>query len=67
MMISIKEGKLIPKKEPDNYVFSIDDPFDLYHNPGKTLLKSTANATKVRELMKKAYLSTLQGFHLVLD
>eukprot|EP00831_Metopus_contortus_P081831 TRINITY_DN8704_c0_g1_i1.p1 TRINITY_DN8704_c0_g1~~TRINITY_DN8704_c0_g1_i1.p1 ORF type:complete len:158 (-),score=20.97 TRINITY_DN8704_c0_g1_i1:144-617(-) len=67
-MISIKEGKVIPKKEPDDYIFSIEDPFDTYHNPGKTLRFETAQGNRTLDLFKKAYLSSIQGFKtLILD
>eukprot|EP01022_Parablepharisma_sp_SALTPOND_P014591 TRINITY_DN19_c0_g1_i1.p1 TRINITY_DN19_c0_g1~~TRINITY_DN19_c0_g1_i1.p1 ORF type:complete len:1089 (-),score=90.52 TRINITY_DN19_c0_g1_i1:16664-19930(-) len=66
-MISIKEGKVIEKKEPDSYLFSIEDPFDLYHNPGKTLIKGTPHAKEVKMKFFKAYLSCLQGFRMLID
>jgi len=66
-MISIKEGKIIEKKEEDDFLFSIEDPFDLYHNPGKTVFRSSPEGKRVKEKFIKGYLSCLQGFRLQID
>ena len=75
-MVSIKEGKVIPKKQPDKYAFSIEDPFDLFHNPGKTgkgklknsisnhlVDKGGGNYHKIIKAFKETYLSLIQDCH----
>lgn len=66
-MISIKEGKPIDKKDPDDFLFSIEDPFDLHHNPGKTVKRGTPGAAKIKDKLYKAYIRSLQNFCTIVE
>jgi len=60
--ISVKEGTTLKKRESDsNYLYSIEDPFDPYHNPGKYLLKGTPSAKKMLKVMFQSYELLKQG------
>lgn len=56
--LSVREGKHLPrsKTEEDNrYLYSIEDPFDPFSNPGRRLKKDTIEAERVLKLMKISY------------
>ena len=55
--ISIKEADFKErKKEEENYVFSIEDPFDLSHNPGEKIKETESQKKeKIIQEMKLAF------------
>ena len=55
--ISIKEADFkIRNKEEENYVFSIEDPFDLSHNPGEKIKETDSlKKDKIMQEMKLAF------------
>jgi DNA polymerase sigma len=56
-----KELKDCFKKNPDLVAFSIDDPFDPHHNPGKSMLTNSAQFNKFITSMKKEINFVLNG------
>jgi DNA polymerase sigma len=56
-----KEAKDLFKNSPDNVAFSIEDPFDPTHNPGKSMLINSAQFNKFITAMKKEINYILNG------
>jgi DNA polymerase sigma len=56
-----KELKDCFKKTPDSVAFSIEDPFDPHHNPGKSMLINSAQFNKFITSMKKEINFILNG------
>jgi DNA polymerase sigma len=56
-----KEAKDLFKNSPDNVAFSIEDPFDPTHNPGKSMLINSAQFNKFITAMKKEVNYILNG------
>lgn len=52
------------KSENDNSAFSIEDPFDLTHNPGKSMTLNSAQFNKFLTAMKKEINYILNGEYL---
>jgi len=57
--LSVKEGRHLERKEESNeqeHLYSIEDPFDIKHNPGKYLkAKHLNNAEKMLRCMRQSY------------
>ena len=49
------------KERDDNIAFSIDDPFEVTHNPGKSMIKNSDNYKKFIKAMKKEVNFILNG------
>ena len=49
------------RKKTENYAFSIEDPFDLYHNPGKSMMMNSIQYHKFLTAMKKEINFILNG------
>ena len=49
------------KEKDDNIAFSIDDPFEITHNPGKSMIKGSDNYKKFIKAMKKEVNLILSG------
>ena len=49
------------KERDDDIAFSIDDPFEITNNPGKSMLKNSDNYNKFIEAMKKEVIFILSG------
>ena len=49
------------KERDDNIAFSIDDPFEITHNPGKSMIKGSDNYKKFIKAMKKEINLILSG------
>ena len=65
-MVSIKDGKWIElenilNNDEHKYLFSVKDPFDTMHNPGKTCFKEDKKEEVIRNF-KLTYLSLIQKF-----
>ena len=56
-----KELRESVKDVEDNFAFSIEDPFEAAHNPGKTMTKTTLNYSQFVKAMKKEVNYILQG------
>jgi DNA polymerase sigma len=56
-----KEAKDLFKNSPDNVAFSIEDPFDPTHNPGKSMLINSSQFNKFITAMKKEVNYILNG------
>jgi len=56
LKLSIKEGQLLPRStgKEEEFLYSIEDPFDIRHNPGESLKK---NSTQAQEFLKRMKLS----------
>ena len=52
------------KEKEDNIAFSIDDPFEITHNPGKSMIKGTDNYKKFIKAMKKEINFILNGEYI---
>lgn len=52
------------KNKNDNIAFSIEDPFDAYHNPGKSMTINSAQYNKFMTAMKKEINFILNGEYL---
>jgi len=63
--LSVKEGAHIKREESQDpkkdYLYSIEDPFDPFHNPGKFILKNSYEAHKLLNSMKKSYYLLKEG------
>ena len=60
--ISIHKGLRESVKDvEDNFAFSIEDPFEVAHNPGKTMIKYSANHVQFVRAMKKEVNNILVG------
>ncbi len=54
--LSVKEGRLRDRTEDEKkYLYSIEDPFDKYHNPGKYLTATHFNVDAMLRCMKHSY------------
>ena len=49
------------KERDDDIAFSIDDPFEITNNPGKSMLKNSDNYNKFIEAIKKEVIFILSG------
>ena len=49
------------KQNPDNIAFSIEDPFDVQHNPGKSMTINSVQYNKFITSMKKEINFILNG------
>lgn len=57
--LSVKKGRRISRSidsEEMSYLVSIEDPFDLMHNPGRYLKANTAEAERFLNVAKKSYM-----------
>jgi len=54
-------GYVNRKSEEENYLISIEDPFDVRHNPGNKISMKETKASRVAEEMRKAYESLCLG------
>jgi len=57
-VISVKEGGLIDRPflgKDGAYLYSIEDPFDLHHNPGHNVKKNSGQATRILSAMKRSF------------
>jgi len=55
MTVSVKNGRLVPRKEEEmDLLISIEDPFDR-HNPGSSLKKNSTQASTFIQKMKESY------------
>ena len=56
---SVREGKHTPRQteEEMTYLYSIEDPFDSKHNPGRYIKKDSSEAIQLLNLMKSSYKS----------
>ena len=58
--LSVRTGKHIPRggitdKDTSKYFYSIEDPFDLDHNPGKYVTVGSENAMKIIDIMNLSH------------
>jgi DNA polymerase sigma len=56
--LSIREGRKIRKNENDedfDYLYSLEDPFDPYHNPGNYVRKDSPSARKMIKVMMESF------------
>ena len=56
-----KELSETMKTAPDNIAFSIEDPFDIHHNPGKSMTLNSMQYYKFTTAMKKEINFILNG------
>ncbi len=57
-VLSIKEGKLLKRNSfdfDDNYLYSIEDPFEKHQNPGRYVSKRSPQARRILTTMEKSY------------
>ena len=64
MKISISDEVEVLKTEMDNYAFSLVDPFDPTHNPGKSLIFGSIQFNKFVTAMKKEINYILTGEYI---
>lgn len=64
MKISISDDQEVFKEELDNYAFSMVDPFDPTHNPGRSLLINSTQFNKFTTAMKKEINFILSGEYI---
>ena len=56
--LSVKHGRRLKRNEENDekkYLYSIEDPFDKYHNPGKYLTATHFNVDTMLRCMKRSY------------
>ena len=49
------------KEKEDDFAFSMDDPFEITNNPGKSMLKNSENYKKIIKAMKNEINFILSG------
>lgn len=61
--LCVKTGRQVPRsvEEENTFLYSIEDPFDLKHNPGRSLKANFSQAEKFLRVMKKSYMLLKEG------